>query len=127
MSAKKYIPLVIMQLQAAKLVRNRFGTLAQISKKERARRVIEEAMELGQSVGLSMLDVDTISEHVFNRPVGEISQEHAGVLVSLLASAVANQIDLEEVTQAEIKRVWNIPEDVLQAKLALKREAMIAE
>lgn len=84
-------------------------------------------MELGQSVGLSMLDVDTISEHVFNRPVGEVSQEHAGVLVSLLASAVANQIDLEEVTQAEIKRVWNIPEDVLQAKLALKREAMIAE
>lgn len=127
MSVKIHIPLMVMQNQAAQLVDSRFGLQALISKTERAKRVVEEALELAQAVGVDQEECMLIMEHVFFRPVGEISQEHAGVMVSLLASAVANDLDLEAVTQEEIKRVWSIPEDVLQAKLALKRKAMISE
>ena len=90
-------------------------------------RVVEEAMELAQSVGCSMLDVDVISEHVFSRPVGNVGQEHAGVMVSLLASATANGFLLEDVTRTEIERIWEIPVEKLLEKQAFKNRAGIAK
>ena len=90
-------------------------------------RVVEEAVELAQSVGCSMLDVDTISEHVFNRPVGNVGQEHAGVMVSLLASATANGFLLEDVTHTEIVRLWEIPLEKLLEKQAFKNKQGITK
>ena len=90
-------------------------------------RVVEEAMELAQSVGCSMLDVDVISEHVFSRPVGNVGQEHAGVMVSLLASATANGLLLEDVTKVEIERIWAVPLETILEKQKMKNRAGITK
>jgi hypothetical protein len=74
-----------------------------------------------------MLEVDVISEHVFSRPVGEVGQEHAGVMVSLLASCTANQLYLETVTEAEIDRIWAVPLETILEKQKLKNRAGITK
>ena len=92
-----------------------------------AARVVEEALELFQASGGTMLEADVISEHVWSRPVGEVSQELAGVMVSLLAAATANGYNLEAVTNTEIQRIVFIPKEVLLEKQAFKNNAGITK
>jgi hypothetical protein len=90
-------------------------------------RVLEEALELAQSVGLNEFDIQDLTEHVFSRPVGEIAQEHAGVMVSLLASATANGFSLADVTEAEIARIWEVPLETILEKQKMKNRAGITK
>lgn len=90
-------------------------------------RVVEEAIELAQASELTKWDIYTIARHVYSRPIGEVSQEHAGVMVSLLASATANGLDLELITDAEIRRIWAVPKEKLLEKQAFKNNAGITK
>lgn len=90
-------------------------------------RVVEEAMELAQSVGVNSMDIKVILNHVYARPVGEVAQEHAGVMISLLASATASGLSLGEITEAEIDRVWSVPLEKILEKQAFKNRAGITK
>jgi NTP pyrophosphatase (non-canonical NTP hydrolase) len=52
-------------------------------REERILRLLEEVMELAQAEGVKDYQVAQLQDQVFNKPVGEISQELGGVLVTL--------------------------------------------
>lgn len=136
-------PMETIQRTVSTWVSTRFGNKCLLDKQERAMRVVEEAMELAQSVGINTkyrddkakaelsrdipYEILVIAKHVFSRPDGEPAQEHAGVLVSLLASATANGISLEEVTNKEIERIRSIPLEKILEKQAFKNRAGITK
>jgi hypothetical protein len=98
-----------------------------MDKHERAMRMLEEALELAQASGVTAPEISVIFEHVWSRPVGNIGQEHAGVMISLLSSATANGIYLEDVTQAEIDRIWAVPLETILEKQKMKNRAGITK
>ena len=116
----------VIQKEIAEWVDRAFGAQCRWSRKERAMRVLEEAIELAQSSGITMLECDALSEHVYDRPVGEIRQEAAGVAVTLLAFAEAHHMNLAEVTDEEVKRVLGKDLDELRRKHNQKKAAGIS-
>src|SRR5262249_43429859 len=62
---------------------------------ERSHRFLEESLELAQASGCSEEDAIALVRYVYSRPVGEITQETGGVMVTLAALCNAQDVDLE--------------------------------
>jgi hypothetical protein len=103
-----------------------FGSRSFNSLPERARRVLEEAIELAQASGLSIEDGLNLMQYVYRRPIGELSQELAGVGSTLLVLAESQKIDLKAVISADIQRVLELPEEYFKERLARKVAAGMA-
>jgi hypothetical protein len=88
---------------------------------------LEEALELAQAAGVSPAEIIAVANHVWSRPIGDIRQEHAGVLVSLLASATSNGIDLEDAVVEEIERLWDMPLVEIREKQRWKNRAGVTK
>lgn len=73
--------------------------------KERALRFLEEALELAQAMGLGEGDVSRMRRYVWARPIGEVSQEIGGVMVTLYGLAEVMGISVETEENREIARV----------------------
>ena len=82
-----------------------FGIEVLRDRRERALRLIEEAVELGQAIGLDALEVQRLVAYVYSRPVGEPSQEVGGVLVTALAAAEALGLEAEDCLRTEVERI----------------------
>lgn len=83
-----------------------FGQKISDDKTERSHRFAEESLELVQSLGCTKEEVLKLVDYVFNRPVGEPSQEVGGVLVTLAALCRASKIDMDLSGETELNRVW---------------------
>jgi hypothetical protein len=83
-----------------------FGPMA-IDPGNRARRIVEEAIELAQAEGVSGEDIVKIAEHVYGRPVGDPDQEVGGVAVTLLAYCAATGRSAESLERREVERILN--------------------
>lgn len=92
------------------------GDEVRTNRAERAARLVEEAIELAQVEGVELDGIDRIAKRVYRRPVGEASQEVAGVAVCLLAFADATSIDLNAVTGKEIARIEQVPAEKIRAR-----------
>lgn len=103
-----------------------FGQVA-VSKMERARRFIEEAVELVQAVGLERDVVHRIVDHVYGKPVGKLSVEVGGAGLTLIALAQALEISAEEAEKIEFERALSISAEEFKERHARKVEAGIAE
>ena len=96
-----------------------FGNDSLTDKTERNHRFLEEVLEAVQASGRTASEAHQLVDYVFSRPVGEIHQEIGGVMNTLAAFATANNIDMNEVAEAELERIWKaIP--VIQAKRVQK-------
>jgi NTP pyrophosphatase (non-canonical NTP hydrolase) len=127
LSGRTFQPIVVLQKRVSRWVNTRFGNECLKDSHERALRVLEEALELAQAAGVTSTEIVTVATHVWSRPVGDIRQEHAGVLVSLLASATSNGIDLEDAVVEEIERIFDVPLAKIQEKQRLKNRAGITK
>jgi hypothetical protein len=100
-----------LQDHAAEACRQVFGEANMTSKEERDLRFAEESIELMAARGLSFSKVLSLMCHeYFERPAqgkgpGEVPQEIAGTLVTLLNLATVNEVDAEEVTLNELSRI----------------------
>lgn len=94
-----------------------------IDRRERALRVLEEAIELAQAEGLSRDSVARLSDRAFSRPAGEPRSEAAGVLVTLLAWAVGAQVSLWDEAIREVRRIHRLPPEAVRLKQAEKARA----
>lgn len=74
---------------------------------ERGHRLVEEALELAQSVGCTADEAHLLVDYVFGRPPGEIRQEVGGVAVTLAALCVAVEIDMSRSARDELARCWD--------------------
>ena len=96
-----------------------FGKVAASDRSERNHRFLEEALELVQAQGCSKDEAFQLVEYVYDRPVGEVSQEVGGVLLTLAALCNASDVDMTESAEKELSRVWEKIEKI-RAKQAAK-------
>ncbi len=82
---------------------------------ERGLRILEEASELAQALGVTQDQAVRVLSKTFSRPVGDIAQEIGGVSLTLLALGATLGISVDGCEVAEIERVHR-PEVVERAK-----------
>lgn len=107
------------QAQVARWVLHCFGARIAADRTERNHRLLEEALELGQSLGCTASEAHQLVDYVFARPVGEPHQELGGTMVTLAALAQAAGLDMEAAGRDELARVWT-KADKIRAKQASK-------
>lgn len=86
---------------------------------ERNHRFLEESLELVQACGCTADDAHQLVDYVFDRPVGEKFQEVGGVMVTLAALCLAQQLDMHNAGYIELRRIWGKIQTI-RAKQAAK-------
>lgn len=86
---------------------------------ERNFRFLEESLELVQSLGCSKDEAMSLVNYVYERPVGEPSQEAGGVMVTLACLCGSNGLDMNSCGETELARIWTKVE-AIRAKQAAK-------
>jgi hypothetical protein len=99
-----------------------FGQAIAADCKERNHRFLEEALELVQSCGCTADEAKQLVDYVYGRPVGEIAQEVGGVMVTLAALCLAQDVDMQKCAEDELARIWTKVEQI-RAKQAAKPKA----
>lgn len=108
------------QRQAHRWGAETFGIGNVINVQERARRFLEEAIELAQAVGLDHGQVRDLARHVYAKPPGDFLQEAGGAGVTLLVLCEALGISADCAEVEEINRVLNIDPDHFRKRHAIK-------
>lgn len=102
-----------------------FGQEVADNHRERNHRFLEEALELGQSLGCSQEDAHVLVDYVYGRPQGTPGQEVGGVMITLAALCGAHpnlSIDVE--AKLELARI-NRPE--ILEKIRRKQAAKVKD
>lgn len=100
-------------------VTSTFGPGPIDDKRERALRLVEEALELAQAMGLEQGKALALVPYVYGREPGELRQELGGVMLTALAAAECLDLDAGNACELELARVES-PETV--AKCRRKQE-----
>lgn len=74
-------------------------------RQERNHRFLEEALELVQACGCTVSEAHQLVDYVYGRDQGEINQEVGGVMVTLAALCLANDIDMHIGGEVELLRI----------------------
>lgn len=86
---------------------------------ERSRRILEEALELYQSVGGKQTDVAILAQRTFSRPPGSPEKELGQVGVTLLAmGAMFSSTDMLE--RMEVQEILSKPSQYYTGRMAYK-------
>jgi len=96
-----------------------FGPAIAADTQERNHRFFEEATELVQACGMTQDEAHMLVDYTYGRPIGEKSQEVGGVMVTLAALCLAQDLDMHEAAETELARIWT-KVDVIRAKQASK-------
>jgi hypothetical protein len=96
-----------------------FGPMIAGDREERNHRFLEEALELVQSTGCTAHEAHQLVDYVYGRAVGEPHQEVGGVMVTLAALCLANELNMQEAAETELARIWTKVE-AIRAKQAAK-------
>lgn len=86
-----------------------FGNDQMRSPQQRALRLIEEAIELAQSVFADKDQLHRLVDYVYSRPVGQVEAELGGVGVCLLAMAECVRVNADETEEREVARIMAKP------------------
>lgn len=81
------------------------GTIHEPNVKTNCFRVLEEAAEVAQVGGMSEEEAHRQISYTYSRPMGELPQELAQVLVNLVYLADSAGVDLETEALKELKRI----------------------
>ncbi len=100
-----------------------FGVGQSMDPKQRALRLLEEAVEAYQAVDGDKVLAHLTIDVMFERPAGEIGQELGGVAVTLLALANALGLSADHEEAREIARVLGKPPEHWAARNAAKNAA----
>ncbi len=96
-----------------------FGPEISADKLERGDRLLEEVLELLQSVDYPRERIASLSSYVWSRPKGEPAREVGGSMVTLAAFCLAHDLDMHAAGETELARVWTKVE-AIRAKQAAK-------
>lgn len=105
---------------------NCFGYSVANDRKERALRVLEEAIELCQSEEVALSMCLDLVRHVFRKPPGQPHHEMAGVEVTILAYAACCGFDADFAENAEVQRITSLPPEHFRQRQEKKAAAGVA-
>lgn len=111
------------QRQVSEWCERCFGVEHATSLPARGIRMLEEAIELAQAVGVDPAMAHKLIDFVYGRPVGEIGQEIGGVSLCILALANAAGLDADAEEAKEITRVLSKDPAVFTKRNAEKNAA----
>ena len=117
---------VDIQKRVRRWVETRLGVDA-MRPHERAMRMLEEAVELAQALGVSEEEFLHIGAIVWTKPTGEFRQELGGAALTLLGCADGCGEILSECAFKELQRIESLPPEKFQRRQALNAEAGIGE
>jgi hypothetical protein len=103
-----------------------FGIAIFWDRRERARRFLEEALELVQAMELGKAEVHRLVNRVYSRPAGEVAQEIGGVGVTLHALCSREGHDFDLVFEDEFRRIESLPPEYWHKRQAAKVKAGVA-
>ena len=103
-------------------VRTRIGN-GHVTRKERAMRLLEEALELAQAEWITIDQVKRQADHIYERPWGEPRQEAAGVAVCLLGWCGATGNRLLDLAIEELERIEAEPMEQIRGSITRKTDA----
>lgn len=83
-----------------------FGPEISNDRQERNHRFLEESLELIQACGATASEAHQLVDYVFGRAAGEGIQEVGGVMVTLAALCLANDMDMHAAGEQELARIW---------------------
>ncbi len=83
-----------------------FGEMIAGDREERNHRFLEEALELVQACGCTVSEAHQLVDYTFGRPIGDAPQEVGGVMVTLAALCLANDLDMHAAGWVELNRIW---------------------
>lgn len=93
---------------------------------ERARRCVEESIEMGQAAGIPLTVILKTVIRVYEKPAGDLHQEMAQVGFTLESMAASLDFDLHAGIDAELVRLNEVPAEVWQARHKAKIAAGIS-
>jgi hypothetical protein len=100
-----------------------FGVSIFWDRRERARRFLEEAIELVQAMELPKAEAQRLLDRIYSRPAGEVMQEIGGVGITLFALVNCEGHDFDLVLEEELSRIESLPIDHWRKRQAAKAEA----
>lgn len=115
------------QMEVEKWVRTRFGDEVMDDLAERVTRVGEEGIELMQAGKVPEEVVHALVKRVYSRKPGDMKQEAAGVIVTLIALCALKSWRLDRLAQDEIKRIHQLQPEHFHAKQTEKAKAGVAK
>jgi hypothetical protein len=74
---------------------------------------------LCNSTGCTTSEAHQLVDYVFNRSIGDPNQELGGTMVTLVALATANGLNMDTAAETELERNWQMIEKI-RAKWAAK-------
>jgi hypothetical protein len=86
------------------------------NKQIRALRMVEEAIETAQAMGVSRKVMQHTLDHVYNRPVGDPIQEIGGVLLTTSVLCTAIGWGMTSVFAKELDRCLSLPPEKFAAR-----------
>jgi NTP pyrophosphatase (non-canonical NTP hydrolase) len=95
--------------------------------KERNHRFLEEALELVQACGCTQSEAHQLVDYVYGRPIGEKEQECGGVMITLAALCLAQQIDMHECGERELERIWSKIEKIREKQANKPKHSPLPE
>lgn len=104
-----------------------FGVKISGDKIERNHRFLEESIELVQACGCTSSEAHQLVDYVFNRPIGEKSQEVGGVMVTLAALCLANDVNMEDAGYIELHRIWGKMDKIRKKQAAKPKHSPLPE
>lgn len=93
-----------------------FGTTTLTRPDERAARVVEEAVELGQAANVPRDVAHRIVDYVYDRPAGSAEQESGGVLMTMLIFCASIGVLAEDMEVRELDRVLAKPPEYFKGR-----------
>ena len=118
-------PADLRQARAAEWVKTRLGERALLPR-ERALRVLEEAIELSQTEGLGFADMVRLVAYVLKRPVGDPFKELGGLRFTILAYAEVRGYSALAAESTELDRVFAEDPDTFRRRNAEKAAAGVS-
>jgi len=94
---------------------------------ERNHRFLEEALELVQACDCTQAEAHQLVDYVYGREVGEKHQEVGGVMVTLAALCLAQDLDMHEAGDTELARIWTKVEQIRAKQAAKPKNSPLAE
>lgn len=94
---------------------------------ERNHRFLEEALELVQACDCSASEAHQLVDYVYGRDVGEKEQEVGGVMVTLAALCLAQDLNMHRCGEAELARVWTKVEQIREKQAAKPKNSPLPQ